>query len=173
VIKIIGIFLLVVFALVIIFLALFMWSLDNHLERGCVEIESIARDKDAVSYMDSWVSDHVLDRGYTFVRGSHSSISARLNGEYIEINPLPDESKSRIRTNSLRFDIDTLKDDLDIPVTKSNVSKIYFGLGRNYVILLKNGATLSSYRDRDEKSGHLKKINETIYAYCEDAKFKM
>lgn len=147
------------------------YTLNSHLEKGCKEIESIARDVSAVAYMNQWVSTYVLDKGYTFVGGMHGTISARSNGEYIEITPLLDESKSRIRVDYLRFNISTLDNDLDIPVTKKNAAQIDIGLGRNQVILLKNGATLTSYRGHDINSGHLRKINNITYAYCADARF--
>ena len=100
-------------------------------------------------------------------------ITTRSNGKYIEITPLPDESRSKIKIEYLRFGIKILDNDLDTPVTKNNVAQIDFGLGRNQVILLKNGSTLTSYRGNDVESGHLRRINETTFAYCADARFKM
>ena len=169
--KALGVIVLTVLLFGVIFLFVPFFVLQNHLSDGCEEIESIARDERAVAYLDKWVSDKVLDRGYTFVSGMHGRISATSDGKYLNITPLPKESLSRIPNDYLRFGIETLDGDLDSAVTKANVGQIEIGLGRNQLILLKNGKVLSDYRGHDKKSGHLLQISENIYAYCSDARF--
>ncbi|MCU7933195.1 MAG: hypothetical protein KZQ90_20570 [Candidatus Thiodiazotropha sp. (ex Codakia rugifera)] len=171
--RAIGLVLLILIIIIGIFLFLPARTLNENLKNGCIEIESIARDNVAVTYLDKWVSESVLDRGYSFVTGMHGRISAKLNGEFIEISPLPEESKSRIKVEYFRLHISTLDNGVDTIVTRSNIAQIDFGLGRNQVILLKNGAILTGYRGHDTQSGHLRKINETTYAYCADARFQM
>ncbi|MBU2713824.1 hypothetical protein [Zooshikella harenae] len=88
-----------------------------------------------------------------------------------DITTLPEESISRIPNEYLRFSIEKVSGGRDEPITSTNVGQIEIGYGRNQIILLKNGKLLSSYRGDDEKSGHLLRINEAVYAYCADARF--
>ncbi|RDH46357.1 hypothetical protein [Zooshikella ganghwensis] len=169
--KILGLTVLVLLSLCGAFFLIPIFVLQIHLSGACQEIAAIARDEQAVAYLDNWVSKNILNQGYTFVFGMHGRVWVREADQYVNITQLPEESISRIPNEYLRLEIETVSDNRDQPITSTNVGQIAIGYGRNQIILLKNGKSLLSYRGDDEGSGHLLRINEAVYVYCADARF--
>ena len=149
----------------------FAYSLNSTLNKGCERIAEIARDVKAVSYLDSWAQENVIDKGYYFVSGMHGVIGASSIDGSINNLMAPEEEKSHIEPVYFRFGLEKIGGDFKDLITRENVGAIRFGRGRNSIILLKNGHTLKSHRGDDEASGHLMKINDSTFAYCSDARF--
>jgi len=100
-------------------------------------------------------------------------ITGSKGDQFFTISPLPEEKISGIEINFFRFSVYKVSGDFDAEITHLNVGQIDFGRGRDQIIILKNGAQLKSYRGHDESSGYLLKINDSTFAYCENAKFKI
>ena len=166
------IFLILIIGIFLTFLK-FSENHSNQLQANCEKIEKIARNKVAVGHLDSWVYEHVIDKGYHFVSGMHGRISGSKGEDYVDIKPLPKEKITEIEINYFRLSVDKIDGDFTANITNTNVGQIDFGRGRDQVIILKNGAQLKSYRGHDESSGHLLKINDSLFAYCADAKFEI
>lgn len=158
--------------IIIVFLT-FDANHSAHLQAQCKTIENIARNKLAVEYLDSWASEHVIDKGYHFVSGMHGRITGSKGEDYYTIKSLPEEKITGIGINYFRLSIDKIAGDFETKITNDNVGQINFGRGRDQVIILKNGTQLKSYRGHDESSGHLLKINDSLFAYCANAKFEI
>ena len=103
----------------------------------------------------------------------HGRITASKGEDYIAINPLPEEKVTGIEIDYFRLSVDKVVGDFEAKITQDNVGQIDFGRGRDQVIILKNGAQLKNYRGHDVSSGHLLKINDTLFAYCANAKFEI
>lgn len=164
-------------AIVLLFtvsIALLTWRISSHDQAQCDYIESLAKNPEIVSTLDRWVIENVIDRGYYLVSGMHGRIAAHRNEDAdISYIPLPDKKITGIEDEYFRFSISKHDSAFNDPIASSNVHSIYIGRGRDYVIITKNGHTLSSHRGPDFKSGKLKKIGESVYAYCSDGRFRM
>ena len=169
--RVLKIVILTLFVGVALFIGISFFVLDRHLQKGCESIEKIARNTKSVAYLDNWASDHILNKGYHRVTGMHGEITASKGNQFISISHLPEESISGIERQYLRLNVNKISGDFETEITKENVGQLDFGSGRNRIIILKNGSKLSSYRGHDEASGHLLKINDSLYAYCADSKF--
>ncbi len=141
------------------------------MQEGCDQIAEIAQNPDAVRHLNNWADENVLNKNYYFAYGMLGSIHATSVDGKMTYLPLPDESVTGMRNIYYRFSLDKIGDDHKATVTDENISKLIFGQGRNSVILMKNGQVLTSHRGLTEASGHLLKINESVYAYCADAQF--
>ena len=151
--------------------AYFIHDLNNFQTLQCEHIADIANDEKAVAYLDNWAKENVINKNYYFVTGMHRHITAySTDGSTVDLK-LPEESKSRIEQEHFRFGLDKIGGNHKTSIKSDNVGELLFGRGRNSIILLKNGHTLKSHRGNDEASGHLLKINDSTFAYCEDARF--
>ena len=144
---------------------------DRTLQKGCDEIAEIANNVKAVSHLDAWVMDNFVDKGYQRAWGMHGDIVAVNNGEFTQIENLPDENITGIEHQYFRLTLQKSEGEFNSDLTKENIRLISIGRGRNKVIILKNGMKLESYRDDEEDSGKLLKVNESVYAYCADSRF--
>lgn len=164
------------FILLIIVVLVYSKLVENpysHTQTQCEKIEEIARNQIAVKHLDSWIYEHVIDKGYNFVSGINGRIWGSKGDEYFIITPLPKEKVTGIELNFFRLSLDKITDDVEAEITTNNVGQIDFGRGRDKVIILKNGAELKSYRGHDESSGHILKISNSVFAYCANAKFEI
>ncbi len=150
---------------------LFVVPVNRFSKDKCAHIAEVARDDKALTYLEGWANDNVIDKGYYLVTGEHGSVSARSSDGSTRSIGAPLEEFSQIEEKNFRFAITKLGGHSVDPITNENVAYIRFGSGRNSILLLKNGYVLDSHRGHDEASGHLLKINESTYAYCADAKF--
>ena len=167
--KFVGVVFVVLIAAVLAIGGFFTNRVNSTLQEECDLIVQIARDEKAVAYLDNWASEHVLDKGYYFASGNHGRISATSSSGSTYIHPLPDEKQSGIEEILLRFSADKVSNEFQAPITSDNVNQIVFGRGRNSIIFLKNGHSLQSHQGHDESSGHLLKIDDSLFAYCPDA----
>ena len=160
--------------LLLLFTLILLWGMYSYrsaIQKGCDHVLSIAQNSVQVNYLDDWLLEHALGKGCTSIGGMHGDITCSKNGEFFEVHPLPDPTKSGIPTISLRLSISTLAGHYGKEITSENIHEVGFGHGRDQIIILKNGGQLSSFESGSIESGKLKKINETTYAYCADGKY--
>lgn len=150
------------------------WSIDRDNQKRCDYIESLAESQRIVNFLDQWASENVIDKGYYFVSGMHGSIAAYKNeNEEIYYVPLPGSENTGIKTEYFRFSLSKHESNHNDNIVSENVHSLYFGRARDHIILTKNGHSLSSYRGHDFESGKLKRIGESVYAYCSYGRFRM
>lgn len=154
--------------------ALFFWHHRQFNQKRCDYIESLAADPKVVAALDHWASQHVINQNYYFVSGMHGDIAAHTNGdENIDYLPLPDSSATGIDNRLFRFSISKHKSKHNEEIVNGNVHSLVFGLGRDKIIVTKNGHQLESHRGHDLESGKLKKLSESVFAYCSSGRFSM
>lgn len=123
--------------------ALIFWNLSRHDQQSCDYIESLAENPRVVNALDTWALENVIDEGYYFVSGMHGSIAAHKNeDDDIYYLPLPDSEVTGIESEYFRFSLSKHKSKHHDNITKINVHSLYFGRGRDHVILTKNGHSL-------------------------------
>ncbi len=173
--KVIGIGLLALLGIMILAGVFFTYQLNRSLDAGCERIEAIARNPDYVAYMDQWASKNTIGRGYYLVWGMHGDIAAHLETETddIHIIQVPAEEDTGIEKQYFRFSLEKIGGDHHTPITERNVKRIVFGRGRNSMIIMRNGHLFTEHRGHGLESRHLLKINENVFAYCSDARFRM
>ena len=153
----------------------FLFSgMSRYDQERCDYIESLAGTPRIVSVLEQWALENVIDKNYYFVSGMHGSIAAHRNDdEEIYYLQLPDSKVTGINNEDFRFSLSKHESTHNDNIISENVHSLYFGRGRDHIILTKNGYVLSSHRGHDFESGKLKKIRESVYAYCSSGRFRM
>jgi len=171
VLKYLGIALLAILSAVFIFNVFIFFMLERHHKEACDRIETIAKNPSYVKYLDSWGSETFIGKGYYLVSGMNGDVVGYKSNKTIDSLNVPNQELSGIEEQYFRIEIEKFGEDFKSPITKENISKISIGRGRDSVIFLKNGHKISSHRGHDIESGHLMKINDSIYAYCANYRF--
>ncbi len=160
--------------IVLSIVAFLFWDMARYDQDRCNYIESLAGNPRIVSVLDQWASENVIDKNYYFVSGMHGSIAAHRNeDEEIYYLPLPDSKVTGINNKYFRFSLSKHESKHNDNIISNNVHSLYFGRGRDHIILTKNGHALNSHRGHDFESDKLKKIRESVYAYCSSGRFRM
>lgn len=159
--------------IIILVVLLFFWfGVQN--QNQCDGVESLAQNPEVVRALDQWALENIVDNGYYFVNGMHGRIAAYKNeSEEIVYIELPNSEVTGIEDQRFRFSILKHNSEHTDPIISSNVHSVYFGRGRDSIIITKNGHVIETYRGSDLKSGSLKKIGESVYAYCSTGSFRM
>ncbi|MCU7806470.1 MAG: hypothetical protein KZQ73_01160 [Candidatus Thiodiazotropha sp. (ex Semelilucina semeliformis)] len=169
-------YLAILFFVLFTLVALVFWQLRMFDQERCDYIETLASNPRVVTYIDQWAMENVVDKNFYFVAGMgiDGNIAAhRNNDEKIHYVPLPDNKITGIEDRYFRFSIEKYVSGHHDPIVSSNVHSMYFGRGRDHIIITKNGHTLTSYRGHDMKSQKLKIIGPSVYAYCSSGRFRM
>ncbi len=154
--------------------AFLFWDMSRYNQERCDYIESLAKNPKIVSALAMWAAENIIDKGYYFVSGMHGSIAAHRNeDEEIYYVPLLDNKVTGIKNEYFRFSLSKHESKHNDNIVGANVHSLYFGRGRDHIILMKNGHILNSHRGHDLESGKLKKIGNSVYAYCSSGRFRM
>jgi hypothetical protein len=147
---------------------IFLVTLTIPFQKECDQWAKIAKNPNSIAYVDSWVTSHILNRGYYSIRGTKRvaafseegqlDITPGLDWNRIGVNELHGQLRIEKRSESKHKD----------PISKANISRITIRSGRNEIFILKNGATLSEHRGVAVDSQKFLKVNDTVYAYCGD-----
>lgn len=118
--------------------AFLFWNMSRHDQERCDYIESLAGNTRVVSALERWASENVIDKNYYFVSGMHGSIAAYRNDNAdIYYLPLPDSKLTGINNEDFRFSLSKHETAHNDNIIRGNIHSLYFGRGRDYIILTK------------------------------------